>query len=75
MNRHFGENQATDWQDIEELRRMCCEETDRARQAIIDDLSVHQEGNSTTVCQLLAQIQDFQNKSDFLVRCQRMLRS
>ena len=58
----FRENQATDCQEIEELRRICCEETDRARQARIDELSMHQERNPTTVSQLLAQNQDLQNK-------------
>ena len=42
-NRHFRENQASYCQEIEELRRICCEETDRARQARIDELSMHQE--------------------------------
>ena len=36
-NRLFPENQAKDCQEIEELRRICCEETDRARQARIDE--------------------------------------
>ena len=49
-------------QTFEELRRTCCEERDRARQARIDELSVHQERNPTTVSQLLTQIQDLQNK-------------
>ena len=35
-NRFFQECQAKDCQEIEELRRICCEETDRARQARID---------------------------------------
>ena len=34
--RLFRENHAKDCQAIEELRRVCCEETDRARQAWID---------------------------------------
>ena len=58
----FRENQAKDCQEIEELRRICCEERDRARQARIDELSVHQERNPTTMSQLLTQIQDLQNK-------------
>ena len=41
----FRENQANDCQDIEELRRIYCEETDRARPARIDELSMHQERN------------------------------
>ena len=32
-NSLFRENRAKDCQEIEELRRVCCEETDRARQA------------------------------------------
>ena len=36
-NKLFPENQAKDCQEIEELRRICCEETDRARQARIDE--------------------------------------
>ena len=48
---------------MKELRRICCEETDRARQARIEEyLSLHQERNPTTVGQLLTQIQGFQNK-------------
>ena len=65
-NRLFRENQAKDCQEIEELRRICCEETDRARPARIDDLSMHQERNPTTVSQLLTRIQDWQNKANSL---------
>ena len=65
-NRLFRENQAKDCQEIEELRRICCEETDRARPVRIDDLSLHQERNPTTVSQLLTQIQDWQNKANSL---------
>ena len=60
------ENQARDCQAVEELRRICCEETDRARQARIDELSVRQERNPTTVSQLLTQIQDLQNNVNSL---------
>ena len=61
-NRLYPENQTQDCQEIEELRRICCEETDRARQARIDELSMHQERNPTTVSQLLTQIQELQFK-------------
>ena len=63
----FQENHATDCQKIEELGRICCEETDRARQARIDELSMHQEMNPTTVSQVMAQIRELQNKVKFLV--------
>ena len=61
-NRLFQERRARNCQDIEELRRICCEETDRARQLRIDELSVQQERSPSTVSQLLTQIQDLHNK-------------
>ena len=74
-NRVFEENYARDCQQIEELRRICCEETGRARQARIDELSTHQEGNPTAASLLLTQIQELQNKVNSLsVRCERILR-
>ena len=74
-NRLLRENQATDCQEIEELRSICCEETDPARQARIDELSMQQERNPTTVSRLLTQIQVFTEQSKFLLRCERILRS
>ena len=64
--RLFQEHQAKDCQEIDELRIICCEETDRARQIRIDELSVHQERNPTTVSQILTQIQELQNKVNSL---------
>ena len=64
--RLFRESQTTYCQEIEELRRTCCEEADRARQARIHVLCVHQERNPKTVSQLLTQIQDLQNKVNSL---------
>ena len=43
-NRLFQESQAKDFQEVEELRRICYEETDRARQARIDELSCIKRG-------------------------------
>ena len=71
-NMLFQEDHARDCQEIEELRRICCEEANRARQVKNDELSVHQKRNPTTVSQLIAQIRDL---SKFLVRCKRILRS
>ena len=51
---------------IEELRIICCEETDRARQARIDELLAHQEKNRLIVSQLLTQIKNLQNKVNSL---------
>ena len=53
-------------QEIEELRRICCEETDRTRQARIDELSLHREKDTATVGQQMTQIQDLQNKVNSL---------
>ena len=62
-NRLFQESCAKDCQEIEELRRICCEETDRARQLRIDEMFMHQERNPpTTASQLITQIQDLQSK-------------
>ena len=58
----FRENQAKDCQEIQELRRICCQETDRAGQASVDELSLHQEVNPPAVSWLLTQIQDLQSK-------------
>ena len=65
-NRLFQEDHARDCQESEELRRICCEEANRARQARIDELSTHQERNPTTVTQLLTLIQELQNKVNSL---------
>ena len=65
-NRIFQESHARNCKEIEELRRICCKKTDRARQARIDELSMQQERNPTTVSQLLTQIQDLQNKENSL---------
>ena len=56
--RLLREHPAKDCQEIEELKRTCCEEIGPARQAGIDELSMQQERNPTTVGPLLAQIQD-----------------
>ena len=60
-NRLFQEDHARDCQEIEELRSICFEEADRARQARSDELS-HQERNPTTVSQFLTEIRELQNK-------------
>ena len=61
-NRFFQEGRAKKCQEIEDTRRICCEGTGSARQLRIDELSLQQERNSSTVSQLLTQIQDLQNK-------------
>ena len=65
-NRCFQESRARTRQAIEELRRICCEETQRARRLRIDELSMQQERNPTTVSQLLTWMQDSQNRVNSL---------
>ena len=72
-NRLCRENQTKKCQKIEEFSIFCCEETDRARQAIIDELSMHQERNLTTVSQLLTQIQGLENKVNSLSEAKEFL--
>ena len=74
-NRLFQEDHARDCQEIEELRRSCCEETDRAGQARIDEMSMHQERNPTTVSKLMAQIRESQNRVNSLSDAKEFLRS
>ena len=64
--RLFQEDHARDCQEIEELRSICCEEANRARQARNDELSMQQERNPATVSQVVAQIRDLQNKVNSL---------
>ena len=61
-NRSFQEDRARNCQEIEELRRICCAEAERARQFKYDELSVQQRENPSAVSQLLTQIQELQDK-------------
>ena len=65
-NRFYQESHTKTCQEIEELRRICCEETNRVRQLRIDELSLQQEWDPTTVSQLLSQILDSHNKANSL---------
>ena len=65
-NRVFQKNHARDRREIEELKRKHCEQIERTRKARSESFSVQQRRNPTTVGQMMAQIQDFQNKVDSL---------
>ena len=67
-NRIFQESRARTCQEIWGISENLLQKkkTDRARQARIDELSMHQERNPTTVSQLVNQIQDLQNKVNSL---------
>ena len=65
-NKAIEEDRARDYQDIEELRRICCAEADRARRLKYDELSTQQKENPSTVNQLMVQIQELQDKVNSL---------
>ena len=64
--RLFQENHAKDCQEIEELRRICCEETDQGRQARSEELSLQQQRNPTTVSPMRLKFAMYRNKVNFL---------
>ena len=61
-NRLFQESRARIREEIEELRRICCEETDQARQARSEETSMQQQRNPRILSQMMAQIWDLLNK-------------
>ena len=66
-NELFQESRTNGCQEIEELRRRRYEESDRARKAKLDELSMKQQKDPQTVSQLLTQMRELQDKSKFLV--------
>ena len=64
-NRLVQEDHARDCQEIEEWRRICCEEADQAREARIEELFKQQQRNPTTVTQMMAQIRDLSDARKF----------
>ena len=65
-NRAFQEDRTRNCQATEESRIICCAEAHRARQLKIDELSMQQREHSSTVNQLLAEIQELQDKVNSL---------
>ena len=63
-SRLYQENHALDCMEIEELRRICCEETERARQLRTDELYATKNEEPSTVSQLLSQIRTLQDKGE-----------
>ena len=66
LKRLFHEDFAKDCQKNQESRRICCNETDHARQARLEELSMQQQRNLTIVFQMMAQIRNLQNKENSL---------
>ena len=68
-------NHARDCQEIEELKSICCEGADRARQASSDEPSMQQERESSNLESDDGSDSGIAEQSKFLVRCKRILRS
>ena len=64
----FRERHTGTSQEIEKLRRSCCEETNRARQLRIDDLSMQQEKGSYDCEAILVSNSGFRKQCEFFVR-------
>ena len=63
----FQEDHARDCQEILELRRICCKETEQPRKPRSEELSMQQQQrNLTTVSQLMVQIRELQNRVNSL---------
>ena len=65
-NRIHQEHHARDCQDRVKLRKICCKQADRVRRLRIDEVSKQKKQNSSTVNQLLSQIQELQDKVNAL---------
>ena len=61
-SRLYQESHAQDCLNIEELRRIYCEETERARQLRTDELCAQKKEEPATMNQLLSQIRTLQDK-------------
>ena len=65
-NKAFQEDRARDCQEMLKFQRICCAEAERARQLRIDELSMQQKENPSSVNQLTVQIQELQDKVNAL---------
>ena len=64
--RAFQGDRARNCREIEELQRICCVDTDRARHLRCDELSTQKEENNSAVNQFMVQIQELQDKVNSL---------
>ena len=65
-NRLFQESRARDCQLIEELRRFCSLEAEKARQSRFEELSMNQLMSPSVVNQLMSEIQELQKNANSL---------
>ena len=65
-NRIYQERHAKGCPPIEELRRICCVQADRARHLRIEELSMQQKANPSTVNQLVPKIRNVKDNVNSL---------
>ena len=65
-DRALQEDRTKNYQEIEELKKMCCTDADRAKQLGIDEIATQEEESKSTVSQLMVQIQEVQGKVNSL---------
>ena len=65
-DRALQEDRTKSHQEIEELRRICSTQAERARQLRIDELSSQEEESESVVNQVMVQIQELQDKINSL---------
>ena len=64
--RFLQEDRMKSLHEIEELKKLCCTEAERAKQVTIVELSVQEKQSQSTVNQLMVQIQELQDKVNSL---------
>ena len=75
-NRLFREHQAKDCQEIEELRRICCEEKKKTSNTSKNWRILYASREESHDCEsTICSNSGFTEQSKFLVRCERILRS
>ena len=65
-NQLFQGTRTKDYRELGALRDCCYQESDKARRARLDELSMRQQRNPQTVNQLMAQIRELQDKVNSL---------
>ena len=64
--RFLQEDRLKSLQEIEELKKLCCTEAEKAKQLRGDELAVQEQERKSTVNQFMVQIQELQHKVKIL---------
>ena len=64
--RFLQEDRLKSLQEIEELKKLCCTEAEKAKQLRGDELAIQEQERKSTVNQFMVQIQELQHKVKIL---------